>query len=151
MGGLKGGGREKGKLSAPKGKRESSHSKKGKGKSLAHRIWDPIPLGNQTARTHARTKGNDFPREHPPTSDLSKNMKFEFWQIVETLQPRKQTRTRKTKKPRNQKWRYKKTRNQETKKPRNQEPRNPPTPHLPYVFASTASKFAKTSAESSLL
>ena len=50
------GGREKAKLFAPKGKRESSP-------------LEPIPLGNQTTRTHARTKRNDFLVEHPPISD----------------------------------------------------------------------------------
>ena len=43
--------------------------KKGKGKRPASTTFDPIPLGNQTARTHARTKRNDFLVEHPPTSD----------------------------------------------------------------------------------
>ena len=76
------------------GKRESSRDQKGKGKAPrdhpgpqrkspttnlgqkekrkrpAHTHFDPIPLGNQTARTHARTKRNDFPVEHPPTSDF---------------------------------------------------------------------------------
>ena len=79
-----GGGREKGKLPGPKGKRESSPGppgptketphdlacQKGKGKRPASTTFDPIPLGNQTARTHARTKRNDFPVEHPPTSDF---------------------------------------------------------------------------------
>ena len=74
------GKREKGKLLGPKRKRESSlgplrptkekpHDQKGKGKNPARTTSDPIPVGNQTARTHARTKRNDFPVEHPPTSD----------------------------------------------------------------------------------
>ena len=64
------------------GKRESSQDQKGKGKAprdqkgqgkrAASTHLDPIPLGNQTARTHARTKRNDFPAEHPPTSDLTR-------------------------------------------------------------------------------
>ena len=54
--------------SPPKGKRENSAGPKGKGKT-GNIFWDPIPLGNQTARTHARKKRNDFLVEHPPTSD----------------------------------------------------------------------------------
>ena len=69
------GGWGKGKGKAPhgqKGKGKASRAKKGKGKGGTHGNWDPIPLGNQTARTHARTKRNDFPVEHPQTSDEPK-------------------------------------------------------------------------------
>ena len=63
------------------GKRESSQDQKGKGKvprkqngkgkTAARTHFDPIPLGNQTARTHAQTKRNDFPVEPPSTSNFS--------------------------------------------------------------------------------
>ena len=52
-----------------KGKGKAPRGKKGKGKRAATKHLDPIPLNNQTARTHARTKRNDFLVEHPPTSD----------------------------------------------------------------------------------
>ena len=65
-------GRGKGKLVAPKEeKRERSAGKKEKGGKHGTLLCDPSPLGNQTARTHARAKRNDFPVEHPPTSDVS--------------------------------------------------------------------------------
>ena len=47
--------------SPPKGKRESSAPHEGKRKNTGSLFCDPIPLGSQTARTHARTKRNDFP------------------------------------------------------------------------------------------
>ena len=53
-----------------KGKEKAPRDQKGNGKTATSTILDPIPLGNQTARTHARTKRNDFPVEHPPTSDF---------------------------------------------------------------------------------
>ena len=52
-----------------KGKEKAPRDQKGNGKTATSTILDPIPLGNQTARTHARTKRNDFQVEHPPTSD----------------------------------------------------------------------------------
>ena len=63
----------------PAQKRKSPTTKtrpKGNGKRPAHGHFDPIPLGNQTARTHARTKRNDFPLEHPPTSDWFRTSHF---------------------------------------------------------------------------
>ena len=61
--------------SHPKGKRESPAPKreKGKGRNL---FCYPIPLGNQTAHTHAGTHGttrNDFPvgLTHPDSDGLS--------------------------------------------------------------------------------
>ena len=44
-------------------------TKKGKGKMATSTICDPIPLGNQAARTHPRTERNDFAVEHPTTSE----------------------------------------------------------------------------------
>ena len=58
----------------PKKQRESSlgqpRTKRGKGKGEG--VWPHLrsnSIGNQTARTNARTKRNGFPVEHPPTSD----------------------------------------------------------------------------------
>ena len=65
------GGREKGKFPKPKKKKGKSLGPKGRGECPAHNFWDPIPLGNHSARTHARTKRNELPVEHPPTSDAS--------------------------------------------------------------------------------
>ena len=48
----------KGKLGAPRGKRESSALHKGKGKWVVV-FWVRIPLGNQTARPHSRTKRSE--------------------------------------------------------------------------------------------
>ena len=88
IGGLGGGGREKGKLletkrekgklpkttqdhPGPKRKKPQDHPvTKGKREKTGPRNVRSIPLGNQTARTHALTKRNDFPVEHPPTSDI---------------------------------------------------------------------------------
>ena len=53
-----------------KGKRDSSprqNREQGKGVPATSDIQ--FPIGNQTARTHARTKRNDFQVEHLPTSD----------------------------------------------------------------------------------
>ena len=48
----------------PKGKRESSEDQKEKREKAGKVFCDPIPIGNQTARTNARTHGttrNNFP------------------------------------------------------------------------------------------
>ena len=65
------GGREKGKLVAPEGKREKHATPKEKRENTGNLFCDPIPLGNQAARSHARTRRNDFPIEHTPTSDIN--------------------------------------------------------------------------------
>ena len=52
-------------------------TKKEKGKRPAHKHFDPIPLSNQTAGTHARTERNDFPVEQPQISDVRFN-DFEY-------------------------------------------------------------------------
>ena len=59
------GGREDGKLAMAKGKKEK----------VGARIWDRIPLGDQTARTPARTnetKRNDFPAGLPPKPPIER-------------------------------------------------------------------------------
>ena len=61
---------EKGKLQGPKREKGKLPSQKGKRERGGRRLLNPIPLGNQTARTQARTKRYDFPVEHRPTSDL---------------------------------------------------------------------------------
>ena len=69
-------GKGKGKVRRPKnGKGKVRHPKKEKGKGRKP-FCDPIPLRNQTARTHARTHAwhdtERFPGwTHPPTSDLT--------------------------------------------------------------------------------
>ena len=48
----------------------TTQDQKGKGKGGG--VWPHLrsnSIGNQTARTNARTKRNGFPVEHPPTSD----------------------------------------------------------------------------------
>ena len=54
--------REKGKLVAQKGKRESSEGQKGEREKAGTLFCDPIPLGNQTARTHERTHARTHAR-----------------------------------------------------------------------------------------
>ena len=66
------GGREKGKFVASKREKEKLGEEKGKRENTGKVICDPIPLGNQTARTHPRTRRNDFLVEHPLTSDCKK-------------------------------------------------------------------------------
>ena len=52
--------RERENPSPQKGKRESYPGQKGKRGKAGEVFCDPIPLGNQTARTHARTKRTDL-------------------------------------------------------------------------------------------
>ena len=76
IGGLGGGGEGKMESSSPpKGKRERSAPHKGERENAGNNFRDPVPLGNQTARTHAGTHAQHdtkrFPSwTHPPTSDL---------------------------------------------------------------------------------
>jgi hypothetical protein len=59
---------------SPRRKRPTTNpAQKGKGETATSTHFDPIPLGNQTARTYARTKRNDFPIEHSLTSDATMN------------------------------------------------------------------------------
>jgi hypothetical protein len=60
-----------------KGKEKAPRDQKGNGKTATSTILDPIPLGNQTARTHARTKRNDFPVEHPQPPILLRRMRHD--------------------------------------------------------------------------
>ena len=58
--------KEKGKLGAPQGKRENGGAV----------FWVRIPLGNQTARTHAHTnETKQFSGWKPPTSYVWKSPK----------------------------------------------------------------------------
>ena len=79
-----GGGREKGKLVAPKRERGKLGGAKEKRGQTGKPFGDPFPLGNLTAPTPARTMRNDFPVEHPPTSDHL----YLFALIKETIQSR---------------------------------------------------------------
>ena len=76
------GKREKGKLPGPKGKRESSPGPPGPKKEKPHDLAETkgkrekpgqrnlrSNSTRQPDRAYARTKRNDFPVEHPPTSD----------------------------------------------------------------------------------
>ena len=64
-------------LPGPKGKREDLQRPKGKRESARAGFLARISLGNQTARTHARTTRNDFPVGlTPPTSDFEPPGKY---------------------------------------------------------------------------
>ena len=68
------GGWGEGKGKAPwdqEGKGKSPRAKKEREKSNQQFLRSNSTRQPQTARTHARTKQNDFPVEHPPTSDLT--------------------------------------------------------------------------------
>ena len=79
------GGRDKGKLVAPKREKGKLGAPERERETAGSRFWDPIPLVNQTARRHARTHAGMHARTHarsarhgtkrfpswthPPTSD----------------------------------------------------------------------------------
>ena len=66
-----------------KGKGKDSRSKKEKGKD-GGLFWVRIPLGNQTARTHARNETKPFPGwTHPqPPIFRIKTFAWEAWELV---------------------------------------------------------------------
>ena len=73
-------GREKGKLVDPKREKGKFGDPKGKRENCGNHFCDPHPLGNQTARTHARSHARMARHEtssrwtHHPTSD-SENLR----------------------------------------------------------------------------
>ena len=80
---------KRGSSSLPKGERESSAGHEGKKEKTGRDYCDPIPLGNHNARTHARTKQNDFPVElTPPTSNfyylviLKESPNNKVWKLI---------------------------------------------------------------------
>ena len=68
-------GKGTGKARRPPKWRESSAPHKGKRENGGNDFWIGIPLGNETARTRARTKRNDFP------DGLTPNLRFNYISI----------------------------------------------------------------------